>query len=286
VRQKLSEVRALDLFENKNSGFIFELMCYDKKYLTKKQERYAKRYGETAADVEYLKDQLNKLSVGPTYHASGFDHPMVPVIIDSTNTISLYSWGLIPHWVKDPIEAVSISNSTINARAETMFEKPAFREPARNRRCLVIADGFFEHHHKNGKTFPYHIKLKNDEPMTLAGIWDEWTDEASNITRRTYTVVTTVANPLMSRIHNNPKASEGPRMPLILKKEYESDWLRPISTQADQNLLKDLIRSYDERELDAYTVRRLRGKEAVGNVPDAIKPFRYAELEETQGSLF
>lgn len=261
-------------------------MCYDKEYLTKKQERYAKRYGETAADVEYLKDQLTKLSVGPTYHASGFDHPMVPVIIDSTNTISLYSWGLIPYWVKDPVEAVKISNSTINARAETMFEKPAFREPARNRRCLVITDGFFEHHHKNGKTFPYHIKLKNDEPMTLAGLWDEWTDKASGLLRRTYTVVTTVANPLMSRIHNNPKASEGPRMPLILTKEYENAWLRPISTQADQDLLKELIRSYDEQELDAYTVKRLRGKDAIGNVPDAVKPFRYAELEETQGSLF
>lgn len=261
-------------------------MCYDKEYLTRKQERYARRYGETAADVEYLMAQLNKLSVGPTYHASGFDHPLVPVMIDSSKTIHLFSWGLIPHWVNDPVEAVKISNSTINARAETMFEKPAFREPARNRRCLILADGFFEHHHKNGKTFPYHVKLKNDEPMTLAGLWDEWSDAASGITRRTYTVVTTVANSLMARIHNNPKASEGPRMPLILTKEFENDWLSPIHTQADQELVQELVRSYDEQELDAYTVKRLRGKEAIGNVPEAVKPFRYTELEETQGTLF
>lgn len=249
-------------------------------------ERYAKRYAESDAEIKLITKQFGHLNIGPTYHASGFDHPMVPVIIDSSKTVELYSWGLIPYWVKNPVEAVKISNSTINARAETMFDKPAFREPARNRRCLVLVDGFFEHHHKAGKTFPYFIKIKNDEPMTMAGLWDEWIDEASGLTRRTYSVVTTVANPLMSRIHNNPKASEGPRMPLILSKEYEKDWLRPINTETDKKLINELVRSYDERELEAYTVSRLRGKDAIGNVPDAIKPFIYTELEETQGSLF
>src|SRR6185436_1060716 len=204
--------------------------------------------------------------------------PVVPVIIDSTKTIHLYSWGLIPSWIRDPVEAVKISNSTINARAETMFEKPAFREPARNRRCLVITDGFFEHHHKGGKTFPYHVKFKNDQPMTLAGLWDEWSDHTSGIVRRTYTVVTTAANPLMARIHNNPKASEGPRMPLILPKNVENDWLKPINSSADEQLLNHIIKSYNENELDAYTVRRLRGKEAIGNVPEAVKPYNYPEL--------
>ena len=261
-------------------------MCYDKGYLTKRIETYAKRYAESSEEIKFIIDQLGHLNVGPTYHASGFDHPLVPVLIDTTKKIELYSWGLIPYWTKSALDAVKISNTTINARAETMFEKPAFREPARNRRCLVVTDGFFEHHHKAGKTFPYHIKLKNDEPMTLAGIWDEWVDAASGIVRRTYAIVTTAANPLMTKIHNNPKASEGPRMPLILPKQVERDWIRPINTDADQGLVKELIRSFNESELDAYTVTKLRGKEAVGNTPDAVKPFRYAELEETQGSLF
>jgi putative SOS response-associated peptidase YedK len=167
-----------------------------------------------------------------------------------------------------------------------MFEKAAFREPARNRRCLVLVDGFFEHHHKNNKTFPYHIRMKDDSPMTFAGLWDEWKDEASGIVRSTYTVVTTRANPMMARIHNNPKLEEGPRMPLILPKELEQDWLKPIHEKADQDLIETLIQPYDEEELEAFTVRRLRGKEGVGNKPEAVQSFRYAELEETQGSLF
>jgi len=235
--------------------------------------------------VEFIR-KLNLLHLGPAYHASGFDHPDVPVLIAGSDDIQLYSWGLIPKWVKTPAEAVTIRNSTINARAETMFEKPAFRDPARSQRCLVLVDGFFEHHHKNGKTFPYHVRLRMDEPMTLAGLWDEWVDPVSGLTRRTYTVVTTRANALMARIHNNPKAGEGPRMPLILPKQAERDWLKPVSTKVDQDLIEQLVRAYPEDELDAFTVKRLRGKEAVGNTPEALQSHRYPELEQQQGSLF
>ncbi len=261
-------------------------MCYDKSYLTKKQEKYAKRYGDGPDEVKFVQEQLFKLNMGPVFHASGFTHPNVPVMIDHTKTIHLFSWGLIPYWVKSPKEAVEISNRTINARAETMFEKPAFREPARNRRCLILIDGFFEHHHKNKKVFPYYVQLKDGSPITLAGLWDEWKDEMSGIVRRTYTVVTTQANPLMTRIHNNPKLEAGPRMPLILPKEREQNWLNPIHEKADQDLIESLVQPYDEKELEAFTVRRLRGKEAIGNKPEAVQSFRYSELEESQGTLF
>jgi putative SOS response-associated peptidase YedK len=261
-------------------------MCYDKSYLTKRLEKYAKRYGDSPEEVKALQEQLKKIGLGPRYHATGFDHPFVPVITNESNDIFLYSWGLIPYWAKSPAEAVKISNSTINARVETIFSKPAFREPARSKRCLVMIDGFFEHHHKNGKTFPYHIRFKDNEPMTLAGLWDEWRDPASGLTRRTYTVVTTKANPMMARIHNNPNASEGPRMPLILAKEFEHDWLNPINSKEDEELIKEISKPYDQETLESFTVRRLRGKEAVGNIEKAIEPYRYIELEESQGSLF
>lgn len=246
----------------------------------------AKRYGHTDSQVRFIQEQLQQINTGPVYHASGFNHPLVPVIIDQTKTIHLFSWGLIPNWVKTPVEAVTISNSTINARAETIFKKPSFRESARERRCLVLIDGFFEHHHKNGKAFPYRIRLGNDEPMTVAGLWDEWTDQSSGLVRRTYSVVTTVANGLMARIHNNPKASEGPRMPLILPKAMEEDWLKPIHKKADQELIASLAQPYAESEMESFTVKRLTGKEAVGNVPEAVQPFRYPELELQQTSLF
>jgi putative SOS response-associated peptidase YedK len=261
-------------------------MCYNKAYLTKRAERMARRYGHDEKEVTFILEQLQKLNMAPVYHASGFDHPNVPVIIDKSKTIHLYSWGLIPNWVKTPVEAVTISNRTINARAETMFEKAAFKEAARERRCLVLVDGFFEHHHKNGKAFPYYIALQNDEPIVMAGLWDEWTDKASGVVRRTYTVVTTNANPLMARIHNNPKASEGPRMPLILPKAAEHNWLTPIHEQADQDFIESLVQPFPEAELTVFTVRRLTGKESIGNVPEVLKPFRYPELEEQQGSLF
>jgi putative SOS response-associated peptidase YedK len=246
----------------------------------------AKRYGHSDEDVAFIREQLSKLNVLPVYQASGFDHPAVPVIIDKSSEIHLFNWGLIPNWVKSPVDAIKISNTTINARVETIFEKPAFRESARERRCLILVDAFFEHHHKNGKAFPYHIRLKNNEPMTMAGLWDEWKDSVSGIMRRTYTVVTTQANPMMTRIHNNPKASEGPRMPLILPKSLERDWLNSISEQADQELIKSLVEATKETELESFTVRRLTGNEAVGNKPEALNRHRYPELEVDQTSLF
>jgi hypothetical protein len=90
----------------------------------------------------------------------------------------------------------------------------------------------------------------------------------------------------MTRIHNSPKASEGPRMPLILPKTVENDWLKPINEKVDQDFISSLAQPYGDEEMESFTVKRLTGKEAVGNVPDAIKPHRYAELETEQTSLF
>jgi putative SOS response-associated peptidase YedK len=90
----------------------------------------------------------------------------------------------------------------------------------------------------------------------------------------------------MAKIHNHPKASEGSRMPLILPKDAEQDWLKPIHEKADQDLVESLVQSYPENELDAFTVKRLTGKEAAGNTPEALRLYRYQELEEQQGSLF
>jgi putative SOS response-associated peptidase YedK len=270
-----------------NNYFHFcNTMCYDKSYLTKRLEKYAKRYGRGEEEITFVREQIRKLNLAPAYHASGFDHPLVPVMIDTTRQIHLFSWGLIPNWIKSAAKAVAISNSTINARVETMFEKPAFREAARTRRCLVMADGFFEHHHKNKKAFPYHIRLKDDEPMALAGLWDEWIDEQSGVRRRTYTILTTRANAVMTRIHNNAKLEEGPRMPLIIPKQFDDDWLKPVNNYSDKELIAEITRPFPDSELESFTVRRLRGKEAVGNKPEALHPFRYPELEETQGSLF
>jgi len=256
-------------------------VCYNKFYLTKKQLQYAVRYGDFG-DEAAIRKQLEAIKVEPTYHASGFSHPEVPVILNTTRKIELLQWGLIPHWIKTPADAVKISNQTINVRLETMFEKKAFAEAARNKRCLILIDGFFEHFHQHKKTFPYLIKLINDEPITLAGIWDEWQDAASGLIKRTYSVVTTKANKTLSKIHNNPNAENGPRMPILLTKETEKAWL----TEENKNSVLQLAQPCKDEWLETFTVRRLSGKESVGNQPEALMPYRYAELEESQGSLF
>lgn len=256
-------------------------MCYNKFYLTKKQLQYAVRYGDFG-DEATIRKQLEAIKVGPTYHASGFSHPAVPVILNTTKRIEYLNWGLIPHWIKKPVDAVKISNQTINARIETLFEKKAFAESARERRCLIIVDGFFEHYHFNKQTFPFLIKLKNDEPITLAGIWDEWRDNVSGMIRKTYSVVTTKANQTLSKIHNNPNAESGPRMPVILNKNSEHIWL---NDNHEKNLL-EIAQPCADDILTTYTVRRLIGKNSLGNVPAVMEPFVYAELTEQQTSLF
>ncbi|MDX1630083.1 MAG: SOS response-associated peptidase, partial [Fulvivirga sp.] len=247
-------------------------MCYDVAYLTKRLERYAEHYG-TKKDWEDIKQRLPA-----TYHTQGFDHADLPVITnDRPDKVITFEWGLVPRWVKDPMTATKLSNATLNARAEDMFDKPSYRESARKRHCLIIIDGFYEHHWKDGKSYPHFITLKSEEPFALAGLWDTWNDKG------TVSIVTTRANSLMAKIHNNPKGSHEPRMPLILPKDREKAWLENISSQQERDELMNWIGPVDDQLLKAYTVPRLRGNAYKGNVPETMKPHPYPELESEQG---
>lgn len=255
-------------------------MCYSAAYNSRKQVKYAQRYGATPAEIEELKEQLNRLEV--KYFASGFSHPNLPVITDEhPHAIQAYSWGLIPFWAKDVGSAVKISNQCLNARGETIFEKPAFRQSAKSKRCLITCiDGFYEYYHFKGKTYPYFISLKSDEPITFAGLWDRWENKEEGLVRYTATIVTTTANELMARIHNNPKRENGEsRMPVILPQELEREWLRPMNDKVDKDLLQELIRPYPAEQMQAYTVRQLSGKTGVGNTPQAQETFEYEALK-------
>lgn len=152
-------------------------------------------------------------------YINGFDFPKTPVIINSdVSVIKHFQWGLIPSWAKDD----SIKKYTLNAKIESLNEKPSFRNSV-NKRCLVIADGFYEWQWldpKGKSKQQYLITLPNDELFSFGGIWSEWTDNNTGEIMNTYSIVTTEANDLMSRIHNSKK-----RMPLILNKENENDWL-------------------------------------------------------------
>jgi putative SOS response-associated peptidase YedK len=122
-------------------------------------------------------------------------------------------WGLVPFWAKDP----SIGNRMINARAETVAEKPSYRAAFQHRRCVVLADGFYEWRRENDAKTPYFISLSADEPFGLAGLWESWTDKQTGELLQTTTLITTAANEFMQPLHH--------RMPVILQSDAANEWL-------------------------------------------------------------
>lgn len=169
-------------------------------------------------------------------------------------------------------------NNTLNARGETIFEKSSFRVSARNNRCIIYVDGFYEHHHFKGKTFPFFIYRKDRKPMALAGLWSEWKNPDTGGILNTFSIVTTSGNSMMAKIHNNPKL-KGPRMPVILPLELEDEWLNPINDDLDIQKIKELILEYPNDELSAHTVAKLRGKSYPGNVKHISDEITYEDLD-------
>jgi putative SOS response-associated peptidase YedK len=189
-------------------------------------------------------------SFSPIYSASGFTSPEIPAITNKNpESIVSLRWGLIPFWVKDIEAANKIRQQTLNARAETIFEKPAFRHLIMSKRCLVLVDGFFEWRHENKKAYPYYIHLAHHVPFALAGIWDTWKNPETGERTRTCAIITTKANPLLEKIHNLKK-----RMPVILPQEKEKLWLK---AGLEKEVLQDLLVPYDETDMEGHTVPNL-----------------------------
>ncbi len=132
---------------------------------------------------------------------------------DEQRELTMLRWGLIPFWAKDP----SIGNRMINARAETVAEKPSFRSAYRKRRCLVLADGFYEWHTEASGKIPYFISQENKEPFAFAGLWENWLDKESDESIQSTTIITAAANDFMASLHH--------RMPVILGSETADRWL-------------------------------------------------------------
>lgn len=257
-------------------------MCYDVAAGTKSALKYAKHRGDNPEIIHELEKQLDLwLSRATTYHhVNGFAHPYLMVFTNEQPYVpQAFTWGLIPHWINDKASAAAIMNKTLNARAERMFDKPSFREPALHKRCLIYLDAFYEYHHYRGKTYPFHIAMRDESPLIVAGLWDTWVDRETGEVVPTCSIVTTKANEKMAVIHNNPKLDEA-RMPAILTKEMQDAWLAPCHSEADKTSLLALTKPLPAALFRYYTVRRLKGKLAPGNVPEAEAAFRYDELDE------
>ena len=234
---------------------------------------------DTATMEELLVQYENILTAVPfvpTYYENGFDFKPSPVItVDKPQEFRLMQWGLIPWWSKSATDAAQIRMRTLNCISEEMFEKPSFKDSAKdNKRCLIPCTGFFEWRwFKGGKIkYPYFIHHRSEKVFSLAGLWSSWTDKSTGEMRDTYTVLTTRANPLLEKIHNSKK-----RMPVVLPREYEKDWLNPNLTQEDVLALCEPI---DDTQLDAYTISKLITDRKADNkdVAEVYRRFEYPEL--------
>ena len=221
---------------------------------------------EKRFDASFLDPIFEKI-----YHVSAFSYPKLPVTSnDDPSKIQFFTWGLIPLWVKDNEAALKIREQTLNAKAETITVKPSFRHSIKVKRCLVLADGFYEWQHIKNKTFPYYIHLKDNQLFAFAGIWDAWTNKETKETLKTFSIITTQANPLLAEIHNTKK-----RMPVILRPEEERRWLSDIPVEEAVSLLTP----YDEKAMEAHTVSKLITTRGVPtNVPEVMKPHQYELL--------
>ena len=184
--------------------------------------------------LDSLPDLPPRFNIAPTQGV-----PIVRLGEDGERHLSLVHWGLIPFWAKD----AAIGNRMINARGDTVASKPAFRQSFIKRRCLIVADGFYEWQKTGGsKKQPFYIRLKNDRPFGFAGLWDRWKHDGTAI--ESCTIITTDANELMAPIHD--------RMPVIVPPDSYDVWLDPAVQ--DPERLQPLLTAYPAEELTAYPV--------------------------------
>jgi putative SOS response-associated peptidase YedK len=183
--------------------------------------------------VESAPDVQARYNIAPTQFIAAIRNDE-----ESQPELAMFRWGLVPSWAKDP----SIGNRMINARAETVAEKPSFRTAYRKRRCLILADGFYEWHTEAGVKIPWFISLASGEPFAFAGLWEHWQSKETDESLQTTTIVTTSANDFLSQLHH--------RMPVVLEAETATRWLA-----GDMDLLDEV--SGNSPRFQAWPVDRM-----------------------------
>ncbi|WP_339319307.1 SOS response-associated peptidase [Paenibacillus sp. FSL R10-2734] len=208
--------------------------------------------------VRYFANDSTIVHYAPKYNAAPMQQ--VPAVINtgSSNKLGELRWGLVPSWAKDD----KIGSKMINARAESLLEKPSFKRLVSSRRCIIPSDGFYEWKVQGSSKHPMRIVMRDGGIFSMAGLYDIWMDPEGN-KLSTCTIITTTPNDLMAEIHN--------RMPVILKPEDETEWLS--RGNQDANSLMKLLKPYDQNQMRAYPVST-----AVGNVRNDTKDL----IEEVQ----
>lgn len=215
------------------------------------------------------------------YIVSGYNFPQMPVISnEDPENIQLFNWGLVPPYTRSKEKAREFLQkyNTLNAKTETIFSSKVYGNSIRKKRCLVLCSGFFEWRHKEpGKKstpkYPFYVTLKDESMFVFAGVWEEFTDETDGEIVRTYSVLTTEANELVSIVHNNKK-----RMPLILDPDRAMEWL---SEDLSDEKIKSFFKPFDADKMKARPIAKInpRMSESYNN-PGVNAYYEYGELKE------
>ena len=205
------------------------------------------RFVSKAKKIEIEKEFIVEIGDGnlstPRYNIAPTQMIAAVAEIENGREISLFKWGLVPRWTKDE----SIGNKLINARAETLTEKPSFREAFARRRCIIPVSGYYEWQKAaKGAKQPFYFYLKEKEVFGFAGLWEEWLDKETGEAVETCTIITTEANEVLKPVHD--------RMPVILKTQDYEQWLEPKERNVDR--LQRLLAPYPPEEMASHAVSR------------------------------
>jgi putative SOS response-associated peptidase YedK len=224
------------------------------------KEELENRYGATLIDPDKYR---------PSYYYHAFSLPEIPAVCSTDpGKIRLLKWGLIPSWTRNIDDANIIRYKTFNARAESIDDKRSFSSSVRSRRCIIPVKGFFEWQHAGKEKIPWYIFHNENEILSIAGVFDEWTESKSGELFSTFSIVTTDANDLMAGIHNSAK-----RMPVILDEASEKLW---TDNSSSPGAYLSLLKPCPNEILRAHTISPLINDRNVNrNTPEVIKPYSY-----------
>jgi len=187
--------------------------------------------------LDLLPELKPRYNIAPTQSVAA-----LRVVEEGRRSLVMLHWGLVPHWAKER----AIGNRMINARSETLAEKPAYRDAFRRRRCLVLADGWYEWQAAPGGKQPWFVRLRDPRPIAFAGLWERWKDPAGELLE-SCSIVTCDASESIRKVHD--------RMPVVLPGESWDRWMDPA--YSDTEALSKILAPYDAKALKAWQVSRL-----------------------------